>query len=104
MDILAAGIAVAAFAAVVFVLTGAGRRLQRAPARIAPEPVGDDPVGDDEWLTVDEVAELLEVRRTEVVELVERDAIPYFVISGGNPAQPSHLRFRRDEIDAWTIG
>jgi excisionase family DNA binding protein len=98
MDILAAGIAVVAFAAVVLVLTGAGRRLQRAPARTVADPAGD------EWLTVDQVAELLAVRRAEVVELVERDAIPYFVISGGNPAQPSHLRFRRDEIDAWTIG
>jgi hypothetical protein len=61
MDVVVAGIAVLAFAATVLVLTGAGRRLQRTPARTVMEPFGD------EWLTVGEVATLLDVPEAEVI-------------------------------------
>jgi excisionase family DNA binding protein len=98
MDVVVAGVAVLAFAATVLVLTGAGRRIQRSPARTVMEPFGD------EWLTVSQVASLLEVPEDDVVGLVERDAIPFYVIAGGSRTHPADYRFRRDEIDAWTIG
>jgi excisionase family DNA binding protein len=98
MDVVVAGVAVLAFAATVLVLTGAGRRIQRSPARTVMEPFGD------EWLTVSQVALLLEVPEDDVVGLVERDAIPFYVIAGGSRTHPADYRFRRDEIDAWTIG
>jgi hypothetical protein len=98
MDIVVAGIAVLAFAATVIVLTGAGRRLQRTPARTVMEPFGD------EWLTVGEVATLLDVPEADVIGLVERDSIPFYVVAGGSRTQPGDCRFRRDEIGAWTIG
>jgi excisionase family DNA binding protein len=98
MDVVVAGVAVLAFAATVLVLTGAGRRMQRSPARTVMEPFGD------EWLTVSQVASLLEVPEDDVVGLVERDAIPFYVIAGGSRTHPADYRFRRDEIDAWTIG
>jgi Helix-turn-helix domain len=98
MDVLIAGIAVLAFAATVLVLSGAGRRLQRTPARTVMEPFGD------EWLAVGEVATLLGVAEADVVGLVERDSIPFYLLVGGSRAQPGDYRFRRDEIEAWTIG
>jgi excisionase family DNA binding protein len=98
MDVVVAGVAVLAFAATVLVLTGAGRRMQRSAARTVMEPFGD------EWLTIGQVATLLEVPEDDVVGLVERDAIPFYVIAGGSRTQPADYRFRRDEIDAWTIG
>jgi hypothetical protein len=98
VDLLVAGIAVAAFAAVVLVLTGAGRRLERLPVRTAVDPEGE------EWMRVEEVAERLRVVPADVAVLADRDAIPHFVIAGGIRTRPTDLRFRRDEIDAWTIG
>jgi excisionase family DNA binding protein len=97
VDIVVAGLAVFAFAATVLVLTGAGRRLNRTPARVVTDPVGE------EWLTVDELAALLEIGPGEVVDLVERGAIPYFVLPGTR-SRAAAYRFRRDEIDAWQIG
>jgi excisionase family DNA binding protein len=98
VDVVVAGVAVLAFAATVLVLTGAGRRIQRTPARTVMEPFGD------EWLTIGQVATLLDVPEDDVVGLVERDAIPFYVIAGGSRTHPADYRFRRDEIDAWTIG
>lgn len=98
MDIVVAGIAVIAFAAVVIVLAGAGRRLERAPVRTVVEPEGEG------WLTVEEVADELGVLPGDVASLAERDAIPFFVVAGGLRGRARDLRFRRDEIDAWTIG
>jgi hypothetical protein len=98
VDVIVAGVAVLAFAAVVLVLAGAGRRIQRTPARTVMEPFGD------EWLTIGQVATLLEVPEHDVAGLVERDAIPFYVIAGGSRTHPADYRFRRDEIDAWTIG
>jgi excisionase family DNA binding protein len=98
MDVVVAGVAVLAFAATVLVLTGAGRRMQRSPARTVLEPFGD------EWLTIGQVATLLDVPEDDVVGLVDRDAIPFYVIAGGSRTHPADYRFRRDEIDAWTIG
>jgi excisionase family DNA binding protein len=98
MDVVVAGVAVLAFAATVVVLAGAGRRLQRSPARTVMEPFGD------EWLTIGQVATLLDVPEDDVAGLVERDGIPFYVVAGGSHTRPADYRFRRDEIDAWTIG
>jgi excisionase family DNA binding protein len=99
VDIVVAGIAVAAFAAVVFVLVNAGGHTapQQVRTVLLPEEGG-------EWLTVEQAATVLEVPPTELLELVERDAIPFFVVRGGTIHRPEYLRFRRDELDAWTIG
>jgi hypothetical protein len=102
VDIVVAAIAVAAFAATVIVLTGALGGARRDPVRVIP---GIELEPEDEgWLTVGELAVELDVRPAEVMALVERRAVPFFVISGGNRADPQAYRFRRDEIDAWTIG
>jgi excisionase family DNA binding protein len=98
MDVAAAGIAVAAFAATVFVLAFALSNLQRGRPRSVEDTTGEG------WMTVDEVAELLDVSPAEVVALAERDAIPYYLVSAGRPSDPRDLRFRRTEIEAWTIG
>ena len=98
MDIVVAGIAVAAFVAVVLVFTGAFSGSRHDPVRIAADPE------DERWMTIEEVARLLETDRADVAALVERRAVPFFVLPGGSTANPAHYRFRRDEIDAWTIG
>ena len=36
--------------------------------------------------------------------LVERSAIPFFVVEGLNRSNPERYRFDRDEIDDWVIG
>ena len=99
MDIVVAGIAVAAFAAVVFVLVNAGGHT--APQTVRTVLLPED---DGEWLTVEQAATVLELPPTEVVELVERDAIPFFLVRGGTLSNPEYLRFKRAELDAWTIG
>jgi hypothetical protein len=98
MDVIVAGIAVAAFAATVFVLARAGGHLSRSPTRRVANPVGE------EWMTPSRVAEMLDVHEADVLALVERDAIPYYVVSEGDRKGPPEYRFRRPEIDAWTIG
>jgi excisionase family DNA binding protein len=100
VDIVVAGIAVMAFAATVLVLTRAGSHTRPQQVRTVLLPEEDD----EQWLTVQQVATLLELPPSEVVELVDRDAIPFYVIRGGTLSQPEYLRFKRDEIDAWTIG
>jgi hypothetical protein len=102
MDLVVAAIAVAAFAATVIVLTGALGGARRDPMRVLPAREFDLP--DESWLTVDELARHLEVQPAEVMALVERRAVPFFVISGGSRADPQAYRFRREEIDEWTIG
>ena len=100
MDIVVAGVAVIAFAATVFVLANVGGRTRAHQARTVLLPDPDDP----SWMTVQQVATLLELPPSEVVELVDRDAIPFWLVSGGRLSEPEYLRFRRDEIEEWTIG
>ena len=110
MDIVVAGVAVIAFAATVFVLAGMGGRTRPQQPRTVllpgegPEGNGTAPAAGNEWLTVQQVATLLELPPSEIVELVDRDAIPFWLVRGGRLSEPEHLRFRRDEIDEWTIG
>jgi hypothetical protein len=98
VDVVIAGIAVTAFAMTVLVLSGAGRHLGRAPARTAPDPEGE------EWMTVGGLAALLDTPEADVMTLVDRDAVPYFIVPRGNRADPADYRFRRDEIEAWIVG
>jgi excisionase family DNA binding protein len=99
VDIVVAGVAVAAFAATVYVLVGAGghTRPQQPRTVLLPEE-------GEGWLTVEQVSTVLEIAPSEVVELVDRDAIPFYLVRGGRLSEPEYLRFRRDEIDAWIIG
>lgn len=73
---------------------------ERAPAnpRLADWP--DDP----RLLTVAEVAVELNTTPAEVMELVERNAIPFFVVEGFGRFTPERYRFDRDEIADWVIG
>jgi hypothetical protein len=89
VDIVVAGIAVAAFAGTVFVVAFALSNLQRGKPRSVEDATGEG------WMTVDEVADLLEVSPAEVVTLAERDAIPHYLVSAGSPSDPRDLRFRR---------
>jgi excisionase family DNA binding protein len=73
---------------------------EREPASLREAQWPDDP----RLLTVDEVAALLETTRPEVMELVERNAIPFFVVPGFARSNAERYRFDRDEIDAWVIG
>jgi hypothetical protein len=102
VDIVVAAIAVAAFGATVLVLTGALSGARRDPARVIPRAELDP--GDENWMTIEQAAAHLEVRAAEIMALTERRAIPFFVIAGENRADPQAYRFRRDEIDEWTIG
>ena len=110
MDIVVAGIAVVAFAATVFVLAGIGGRTRPQQPRTVllpddqPEGNGTPPAAGHEWLTVQQVATMLELPPSEVIELVDRDAIPFYLVRGGRLSEPEYLRFRRDEIEEWTIG
>ena len=101
VDIVFAAIAVAAFATVLFLAVSAAVRAAVRP-RAADIRVVADASGEG-WLTVEETAELLEVSPARILELVERAAIPFYVLSVNRSAQQGY-RFRRDEIEAWTIG
>jgi hypothetical protein len=98
VDVVIAGIAVIAFAMTVLVLSGAGRHLGRAPARTALDPESDA------WMTIGELATMLDTPEADVMTLVDREAVPYFIVPRGNRANPADYRFRRDEIDAWIVG
>jgi hypothetical protein len=62
-----------------------------------------DPQGED-WLTIDEVAARLESTRAEILNLIERDAIPFYVDAVLDRYEPGAYRFNRQEIDDWVIG
>jgi len=98
MDLVVAGIAVAAFVACIVVFTGAFSGTRREPMRVAADP------DDERWMTVPEVASVLEIGEDEVMDLVDRRAIPFFVVPGARRPSPEAFRFRRDEIEDWTIG
>jgi hypothetical protein len=61
-------------------------------------------LGGEGWMDVNEVAALLETDPDEIINLVDRDAIPYFVGGRRAGSSPTTYWFRRDEIDDWVIG
>jgi hypothetical protein len=62
-----------------------------------------DPQGDD-WLTLAEVAAHLQSTPGEILNLIERDAIPFYVDAVLDRREPGAYRFSRAEIDDWVIG
>ncbi len=81
--------------ALTFTRTG-GSKLSEKRAIVDP----DDP----DWLDVDAAASYLGVETGFILNLVDRDAIPFFVLEGADSAAGSRYYFRRDELDAWTVG
>ena len=71
---------------------------RRQNVRIVVDPAGE------EWLTIDEVAAHLETTRAEILNLIERDSIPFYVDAVLDRRQPGAYRFNREEIDDWVIG
>ena len=59
---------------------------------------------DPDWLDVNGAASYLGVEAGFILNLVDRDAIPFFVLADADSSASSNLRFRRDELDAWTVG
>lgn len=77
----------------------------RSASRPNPElrRIVQDPGGDD-WLSLDEVARLLDLPPDEVLTLVANDSIPFFVLPRAHRNDPNGYWFSRAEIDAWIIG
>ncbi len=61
-----------------------------------------DPQG-AEWMTLGEVASRLETSEAEILHLIERDSIPFYVDAVLSRKDPGAYRFQRDEIDDWVI-
>ena len=59
---------------------------------------------DPDWLDVEAAATYLGVETGFILNLVDRDAIPFFVMAESDSADSSSYRFRRDELDDWTVG
>ena len=57
-------------------------------------PVDGESVSANTLLTIQEVCELLRVKRTYIYWLTNQKKIPYIKMQG-------HLRFRQSEIDDW---
>jgi hypothetical protein len=79
------------------------RTLVRPASRPARVRTVVEPEGEG-WLGLEELAAQLDTRPAEILALVERDAIPFWVRPGSGRDDPRSYWFRRDEIDAWTIG
>ena len=71
---------------------------RRQNVRIVVDPAGE------EWLTIDEVAAHLKTTRGEILNLIERDSIPFYVDAVLDRREPGAYRFNREEIDDWVIG
>lgn len=73
---------------------------ERPPERLRIAEWPDDP----RLMTIDQVATALESSSADVMGLVERNAIPFFVVEGYNRSSPERYRFDRTEIEDWVIG
>jgi len=90
-------VAVLGLTAVVLSFTRAGE-----PSVVAKRAVIDP--DDPDWMDVEAAAAYLGVDPGFVLNLVDRDAIPFFVMAESDTADSRSYRFRRDELDAWTVG
>ena len=97
-ELIAILIATVMFALVVRELARTFGPRRRQNVRVVVDPLGD------EWLTLAEVAARLETTPGEILNLIERDAIPFYVDAVTPRNTPSAYRFNREEIDAWVIG
>ena len=87
------------------VYQGAARELERKMIeRVNAFVVGDCVPNITFVLDVDAAAAYLGVESSFVLNLVERDAIPFFVMTEGDSDNRSSYYFRRDELDEWTVG
>jgi hypothetical protein len=59
---------------------------------------------DPDWLDVEAAASYLGVVTGFVLNLDARDAIPFFVMAESDRTDSSSYRFRRNELDDWTVG
>jgi hypothetical protein len=59
---------------------------------------------DPDWLDLDGAASYLGVETGFVLNLVARDAIPFYVMAERDRTDSPSYRFRRDELDDWTVG
>ena len=91
-------IATVMFALVVSELARRFGPRRRQNVRVVVDPLGE------EWLTLDQVAARLETTPGEILNLVERDAIPFYVDAVLDRREPGAYRFNREEIDDWVIG
>ena len=71
---------------------------RRQNVRVVVDPEGED------WLTLDEVAVRLDSTPAQILNLIERDAIPFYVDAVTPQNSPGAYRFKRSEIDDWVIG
>lgn len=71
---------------------------RRQNVRVVMDPQGE------EWMTLEEVASYLQSTPAEVRNLIERDAIPFYVDAVLPLSSPGAYRFKRSEIDDWVIG
>jgi hypothetical protein len=69
----------------------------RQNVRVVVDPQGD------EWFTLAEVAAHLQTTPAEILNLIERDAIPFYVDAVLPRSSPGAYRFNRDEIDDWVV-
>jgi hypothetical protein len=69
----------------------------RQNVRVVVDPSGE------EWMTLTEVAARLDTTPGEILHLIERDAIPFYVDAVLNRREPGAYRFNRYEIDDWVV-
>lgn len=71
---------------------------RRQHVRVVVDPQGE------EWMTLAEVAAHLQTTPGEVLNLIERESIPFYVDAVLDRRRPGAYRFNRAEIDDWVIG
>ena len=93
----------ALIACLMFILVARELARTYGPRREQNVRVVVDPEGDD-WMTLDEVAAHLDSTQAQILNLIERDAIPFYVDAVTPQNDPAAYRFKRAEIDDWVIG
>ena len=91
-------LALGGLAFALYAFTGNAGRPAKTEERTVQVPTEPD------WLDLDQAAAYLDTDKDSLFALVERGAIPYFVLAHGNRTEPASYFFRRDELDAWTVG
>ena len=98
LQLILLALALGGLAFVLFAFTGGAGRPSKQQERIVQVPTEPD------WLDLEQAAAYLDTDTESVFALVERGGIPYFVLAEGNRTEPASYFFRRDELDAWTVG
>ena len=98
LQLILLALALGGLAFVLFAFTGTAGRPSKNQERTVQNPT------DPDWLDLEAAAAYLDTDTDSLFNLVERGAIPYFVLADGNRREPASYFFRRDELDAWTVG